>query len=196
MLKKSMLIPSLVAMALGAIIVTPSCAAAPDPAQPSADQEQVGETQEALCSPACGSGLTCCANFFCANLLTTAAFCGSCSHRCASGEICANGVCGTPCGSDPRVTCGQLGKTCTADGICGDVTCTTNADCDANGTCCGGLCKYVGYDSQHCQDCSTGCICGNGAICCRNPSDTFSNCTDHANCVGPNNTWGTDLGCH
>lgn len=81
----------------------------------------------------CPAGLTmCCStcgdNYYCSSLTSDSANCGACGAACATGEICMQGACCTPCGATACVDTKTDPQNC---GACG-VTCATAC---AGGTC-------------------------------------------------------------
>jgi hypothetical protein len=142
----------------------------------------------------------CCAGIGCVNLTNDANNCGSCGHKCATGEACLGSAC--HCGGAAGPTCAAGDTCCPPTGVCENLT-TSTSSCGACGVACGND-----------EDCVGGrCTCGadqgavgGGRVCataqscaggCRNNTSQFcwingavENCTMDgynyccANCPG------------
>ena len=138
----------------------------------------------------------------CRDTQSDPAHCGSCTHACATGQICALGVCqvaSTAC-TAPQTLCSGacVDLTGTADcGACGNA-CATGQSCSA-GVCqcpgaqlaCNGACTDTQTSNDNCgacnQPCATGATCSAGKCGCPQGQELCSGvCADlqqsDANC--------------
>lgn len=138
----------------------------------------------------------------CKDVLTDPAHCGSCSHACASGQICAQGVCsaGAVKCTPPQTLCSGACVDLTAPancGACGNAcatgqSCTAGAcACPAGQVACNGICVDTQTSADNCgacnQACATGAMCTAGSCGCAAGQTTCSGvCVDttqsDANC--------------
>ncbi len=123
--------------------VMPVCVCMTPDVQPADDRETAPDTRVV-----CDAGVYCPATGGCVNTLISAAHCGACGNRCASGRVCVDGSCVTPvvdagaprdaaadvgCDadtlSDPR-HCGGCGVTCSVpSGVTGVVPRCVSGTC-------------------------------------------------------------------
>jgi hypothetical protein len=118
-------------------------------------------------SCACPPGHDVCADT-CVDRQTNLSHCGECGRGCAQSETCRGGVCGVDCGTG----------FCAATG--------TSPDC------CGGACRNLSTDVNHCGTCGRdcdedqtadrcvagNCRCGNGGPCPRDQTCCAGACRD------------------
>ncbi|MEP7050863.1 MAG: hypothetical protein ABJB12_10935 [Pseudomonadota bacterium] len=117
----------------------------------------------------------------CKDVLTDPAHCGTCSHSCAAGQSCAQGVCsaGTVKCTAPQTACNGACVDLTATANCGKCgnACATGQSCTAGAcvcptgqTACNGICVDTQTNSDNCsacnQPCATGAACAAGACAC------------------------------
>ncbi len=150
-------------------------------------------TAFANCKPngiGCNTNSQCCSGGCCHGTCTdlgTTSNCGTCGHRCASGQGCCNGTC-----TDLNTiqNCGSCGNVCPAGQMCSDGQCVCplgrtklcNGTCATNclSTGCSNGCNCVqdaavgnfycaqGAATQGCSsdcDCPSGQMCINGGVC-------------------------------
>ena len=138
----------------------------------------------------------------CKDVLTDPAHCGSCSHACAAGQVCAQGVCmaGAAKCTAPQTLCNGACVDLTAPANCGTCgnACATGQSCNAGvcacpagQTACNGICLDTQISNDNCgacnQACATGAMCSAGACGCPTGQTTCSGvCVDtsqsDANC--------------
>jgi len=120
-----------------------------------------GTTGYCVCQ---NTGWTLCTGVGCTDLTSNPNSCGSCNNRCASGQICCNGVC---VGSTGTSNCGTCGNICSGinprccQNKCVDVdndplncgSCLQS--CAKNSFCCAGKC--IPPDSKNCGGCNISC---------------------------------------
>lgn len=128
----------------------------------------------------CKGGTIKCGKKLCVNASTDAQNCGSCGHRCGSGQACVSGVC---TGTGP-VLCpsGQIrcGGGCVDpepdEAHCG----SCGVKCASGETCSGGKCHAgSGYPCNDVYDCGgnyRGVVCRDGQCACENPAEGL--CSD------------------
>lgn len=151
----------------------------------------------------CPSGQSRC-DRVCTDLMTNAHHCGGCDVQCASGEVCASGVCKLGCAEgqtlcDGRCTdlatdrahCGACGHLCGAGTVCSAGECTLT--CAPGLTQCEGSCRDLHADLSNCGACGHACNSGEvctGARCETSCGRALTNCngvcrdlaTDRAHC--------------
>jgi len=151
----------------------------------------------------------------CKDTQSDPAHCGSCSIACASGQVCAAGVCqaaSTSCA--PGMTlCSGVCADLTSTGHCGSCTnaCASGQTCNA-GTCqcpgsqmaCNGACTDTQSNNNDCggcnQPCAVGQVCTAGVCACAQGQTTCSGvCVDvnqsDANCGGCGKACGMGQSC-
>ncbi len=138
----------------------------------------------------------------CKDVLTDPAHCGSCSHACTAGQICAQGSCmaaavkctapqtlcsGACVDLSAPANCGACGKACATGQSCNAGVCA----CPAGQTACNGICLDTQSSNDNCgacnQACATGAVCTAGMCGCPAGQTTCSGvCVDttqsEANC--------------
>ncbi len=132
------------------------------------------------------------------------AHCGSCTHACATGQVCALGVCQAPSSScvAPQTLCNGACADLTGTANCGTCgnACATGQSCTAgvcqcpgSQTACNDTCTDTQTSSDHCgacsQPCPTGATCSAGQCACPMGQQVCSGvCSDvqqsDANCGG------------
>jgi len=161
----------------------------------------------ALPPPAsCDGGSQC--GTACINLTTAADHCGTCDHKCNSGESCHSGkcvagcvgntkLCGADCvdTSNNPLYCGSCIIACDVGSSCLNGVCTV--PCPSGETSCGadlGGCFNLQTSASHCGSCAVTCdqgntcIAGNCRLTCIAPETACSNVycanlvTDNNNC--------------
>jgi hypothetical protein len=150
----------------------------------------------------------------CANLLTSAKFCGNCNTQCSGDTpFCSGGKCVASCtpplddltkdgkgctdnNSDPGC-CGAMCERCGTEQACVNGKCTNPNSCVSPNTNCSGACTNLANDPANCGTC--GKVCAAGQIC--SAGVCSSSCTAGlTNCCGkcvditsdPNNCGGCD----
>jgi len=117
----------------------------------------------------------------CHDTMSDPAHCGSCTHACAAGQICAQGTCQAASSScmAPQTLCAGACVDLNSTAHCGscDKACVTGQTCTA-GTCqcpgtqtaCNGACIDTQSNNDHCggcsQPCATGATCNAGTCGC------------------------------
>ncbi len=132
----------------------------------------------------------------CADLMTSAANCGSCGNACDPGQLCSGGVCGAGCpgtqmscdgacidvNADP-MNCGGCGNACPSGQVCSRGACAS--DCATGETACGGACIDTGSDPANCGGCAVACPVPAGSVAACMGGVCSSTCDAmHADCDG------------
>jgi hypothetical protein len=114
-------------------------------------------------------GFTIC-NHVCVNLGFDHDNCGACGNACDSGDVCANGSCGSSCGQAMQCgdrcqydtspyDCGGCGKRC--DVACENGACVgmlpPDMQCSDGLTNCSGVCVDIAHDLNNCGGCGQRC---------------------------------------
>jgi hypothetical protein len=123
------------------------------------------------CGAACGAATPTLCNGTCADLRADPQHCGACDLACASGQVCAAGVCACPsneslCGSPPACVdtasnashCGGCGQACPSGFVCAGGACRCPPDLARCGS--SAACIDLQTDPNHCGTCDTACPSG------------------------------------
>ena len=142
-------------------------------------------TRDCCGQACCADGFTCCGNSAsdCVDTYNDVKHCGDCNTTCASGEVCLNGICQCPQGTQKVGTC------CCAPGYgccgaAGHEVCTSLSSTPNCGSC-GNTCKYeyigttTSVGNGSCDPTTQKCKCptnwksvgmsSGGEICCPSP---------------------------
>lgn len=152
----------------------------------------------------CPSGTTCCGGA-CVNLHNDAANCGACGHACGANQLCAGGICFSPCTAPQTLcaggctnlltdsaNCGACGNACPPGAACVNGKCIT---CPSGQTFCGGACVDLQTDSNNCGACGIVCAIPNAVAGCANGHCMLVACLQgYGDCNGdPTDGCETDL---
>jgi len=142
------------------------------PGQPCINGKCGSESPGGLVAPACVPGLIHC-NGNCMNVADDPDNCGSCGHRCPSGQPCSGGICSSGIPGIPATP--GITATSTTSGTPGSPSCTSGQ------TNCYGTCADLQSDATHCGACNI--KCASGKVCSAG-SCTISCSAGQNNCGG------------
>lgn len=127
------------------------------------------DATSALPDGGCGGGALRCGGE-CVEVEADRRHCGGCDRACASGEVCARGVCSSECPGEQTACdgacrdlevdpahCGDCGRACAGDERCVGGVCE---GCAAPRMLCAGACVDVSIDARHCGTCGRACAEG------------------------------------
>ncbi len=161
---------------------------------PGSSAAYVPSTSNGGATGAGGAGTGTVADGSCHDTQSDPVHCGSCTHACAAGQVCALGVCQAPSSSctapqtlcngacadlSSAANCGSCGNACAAGQSCTAGAC----QCPGAQTVCNGACVDTQTSSDHCggcsQPCATGATCSAGQCACAAGQQVCSGvCTD------------------